>query len=243
MRVEGSELLFAHAVQGGALGAPSAGEDAAAADHAVGVDAVDADAVLAELGGEEADLVGLVGLGGAVGDVVGAGEDRVLGRDVDDVATDALVDHRSCRRLADEEAALGHDVVLDVPVSLRGVEQRLGDREACVVDDQVDAAEGEERRVDGRLHGGRVGDVARDADGDVGAAQLGGGSGGGGGVEVGDHDAGAVGGEPGGRGLADAAGPAGDQGDAAGETPWLREALELGLLERPVLDAELLRLA
>ena len=42
--------------------------------------------------------------------------------------------------------------------------------------------------------------------------------------------------------LADAAGGAGDQGDPGGERLRLRHPLELGLLQRPVLDAELLRL-
>src|SRR6478735_7324491 len=43
-------------------------------------------------------------------------------------------------------------------------------------------------------------------------------------------------------GPADAAGGAGDEGDAAGVAAWLGHPLELGLLEGPVLDAELLRL-
>ena len=61
-------------------------------------------------------------------------------------------------------------------------------------------------------------------------------------VEVGDDDAGAFGGEPGGDGLADAAGRAGDERDAAGVAARAWHPLELGLLEGPVLDAELLRL-
>src|SRR5580700_8444745 len=88
--VVGAELLLGDAVHGGALCAPSAGENAAAAYNAVGVDAVDADAVLAEFGCEEANLVGLVGFRRAVGDVVGAGEQRVLGCDVDDVTSEGL---------------------------------------------------------------------------------------------------------------------------------------------------------
>ena len=60
--------------------------------------------------------------------------------------------------------------------------------------------------------------------------------------EVGDHDAGALGGELGGDGLADAGRGAGDQRDAGGQRLGLRHPLELGLLERPVLDAELLGL-
>src|SRR5690606_1433339 len=55
--VELAELLLLDAVDGGALGAPPAGEDARSADHPVGVDAVDADAVLAQLGGQQPDLV------------------------------------------------------------------------------------------------------------------------------------------------------------------------------------------
>src|SRR6185312_14716812 len=46
--VERAELLLGDAVDGGALRAPAAGEDAGAADHAVRVDAVDADADRAE---------------------------------------------------------------------------------------------------------------------------------------------------------------------------------------------------
>src|SRR3954463_13014105 len=61
-------------------------------------------------------------------------------------------------------------------------------------------------------------------------------------VQVGDHDAGALAGQPLRDRLADAAGRAGDQGHARGERLGLRHALELGLLQRPVLDAELLRL-
>ena len=113
--VERAELVLGDAVDGGALGAPAAGEDAAAADDAVGVDAVDPDAVLAELGGEQPDLVGLVGLGRAVGDVVRARRRRRSSSDVDDVAAESLVDHRLGRGLGDEEAALGHHVVLDGP--------------------------------------------------------------------------------------------------------------------------------
>ncbi len=89
---------------------------------------------------------------------------------------------------------------------------------------------------------GLVGDVRRHPDGDVGAAELcrrglrlle---------VEVGDDDARALGGEAGGDGLADAGGGAGDEGDAGGVALRLRHPLQLRLLQRPVLDAELLRL-
>ena len=60
--------------------------------------------------------------------------------------------------------------------------------------------------------------------------------------QVGDHHAGALGGQLGRDGLADAGGCAGDECDPGGERLGLRHPLELGLLERPVLDAELLGL-
>src|SRR5215216_2615017 len=68
-----AQVLLLDAVDPGPVGPPAAGEDARPADHPVGVDAVDADPVLAELGGEEADLVGLGRLGRGVGDVLGPG--------------------------------------------------------------------------------------------------------------------------------------------------------------------------
>ena len=146
LRVERAELLFGYAVDRSALRAPSGGEDATPAHHAVGVDTIDADAVLAELGRQEPDLVRLVCLGGPVRDVARTGEHCVLRCDVDDVAAEALVDHGSGCLSGYEEASLGHHVVLEIPVALGRLEQRLGDRQPGVVDDEVDAAEGEERR-------------------------------------------------------------------------------------------------
>src|SRR6478609_9659981 len=67
--VVGAEVFFLDAVDGGAGGAPAGGEDPGPADHPVRVDPVDPDPVLTEFRGEQPDLVGLVGLGGGVGDV------------------------------------------------------------------------------------------------------------------------------------------------------------------------------
>ena len=53
----------------------------------------------------------------------------------------------------------------------------------------------------------------------------------------------ALGGDPGGDGLADAGAGAGDQRDPGGQRLRLRHPLQLGLFQRPVLDGELLRLA
>ena len=125
---------------------------------------------------------------------------------------------------------------------LGGLEQRLGDRQAGVVDDEVDPAERQSRGVDRGLHGVGVGDVGHDRDRPVRAADprghllraLG--------VQVGDHDARALGAEPLGDRLADARAGAGDQGHPSGERLRRRHPLQLGLLERPVLDPELLAL-
>ena len=172
LRVERAELFFRNAVHRGALRAPTAGEDAAAADDSVGVHAVDADAVLTELGREESHLVGLVRFRRAVRDVVRTGEHRVLRDDVHDVARQALLHHHPSRSLRDEEAALRHDVVLEVPLLLGRFEQRLGDGESGVVDDEVDATESEDGRVDCGLHLRGVGHVGGDADRDVGASHV-----------------------------------------------------------------------
>ena len=119
-----AELLGGDAVGLGALAQPFALEDPRPLDDAVGVDAVDADAVDPELGGEQADLVGLVGLGRAVGDVLRSGEDGVLRHDVDDVAADVLLDHLAGGSPADEERAAGEHGVQPVPVVDGGVDQR-----------------------------------------------------------------------------------------------------------------------
>src|ERR671910_2431532 len=85
--VEGAELLLGNAVGLGALRAPSAGEYPGSAHDAVRVHAVDADAVLAELYRQKPHLVRLIGLGRGISEVVRPGEHRVLGRDIDDVAS------------------------------------------------------------------------------------------------------------------------------------------------------------
>ena len=77
-------------------------------------------------------------------------------------------------RLArDEERAAGHDVVLEVPVGDGRLEQRLRDRQSGVVDDEVDAAEGEDAsRGSPRATWASSVTSQRDADGDVRPADL-----------------------------------------------------------------------
>ena len=112
-----------------------------------------------------------------------------------------------------------------------------------VVDEQVDAAEGEHAAaIHGLGHRGLVGHVGDDPGGAVRAAELGGDLADLRLVEVGDDDVGALGGErPGGR-EPDAGGRTRDDGDPAGERLGLRSPLQLQLLEDPVLHGELVGL-
>ncbi len=71
--------------------------------------------------------------------------------------------------------SLGHDVVLEVPVGLARLEERLGQGETRVVDDEVDPPKAQESGIDRGPHTVRVGDVGGDTDRDVRAAELGGG--------------------------------------------------------------------
>ena len=117
-----------------------------------------------------------------------------------------------------------------------------GRGDAGVGDDNVDAAIGERGLVEARDNAGLVGHVQRDADRAVAAesfarspamrsssASL---------VDVGQHHAGAFAHQSRRRRSADAAGTAGDIGDAAGQRFRLRHALQLGLFEQPIFDVE-----
>ena len=71
----------------------------------IGVDSVDPYAELAELSGKQTDLVGLIRLGRTVRDVRRAGEHAVLARDVDDVASQALLGSSPSRRRVRRETS------------------------------------------------------------------------------------------------------------------------------------------
>ncbi len=191
-----AELVLGYPVDRGPLGTPAAGEDAGAADHAVGVDPVDPDAMLAELGGEQAHLVRLVGLGGAVGHVVRPGEHRVLAAHVHDVAAHPLGHHDPGRLAGDQEGASRHHVVLHVPVGRGGFEQRPGDGQSGVVDHEIHAAEGQGRDPERLGHAGLVGHIRGDAHGGIRGADARGHLAGRVAVPVGDHHAGSLGGQP-----------------------------------------------
>jgi hypothetical protein len=124
-----------------------------------------ANAVSVLTGPDLSHLVGLVGLRRRVRDVVGAREDRVLRGDVDDVAAHALLDEDGGGRLGDEERALGHDVVLEVPVRFRRLEEGLGEGDARVVHDDVEPAEPGDGPRHERLDLGVARDVRRDDEG------------------------------------------------------------------------------
>ena len=110
------------------------------------------DAVLAELGREQPHLVRLVGLRRRVGDVVRAGEDGVLRRDVDDVAAHALVDERAGGRRETRNEPFAITSCCRSQSASVVSSSELRERQAGVVDDEVDAAEREQGRVDRRLH-------------------------------------------------------------------------------------------
>ena len=114
----------------------------------------------------------------------------------------------------DEERAPRHHVVLEVPVGLRRLEQRLRDRQAGVVDDEVDAAEGEHRGVGTprRPASASVTSAATPSATSVPPSSRGDGLRAVG-VDVGDDDARALGGEPVGDRLADPRAGAGDERD------------------------------
>ena len=139
---------------------------------------------------------------------------------------------------------LRHHVVLEVPVLATVVSSSgLESDEPGVVDHEVEAAEGEHGRVDHRLHGVLVADVARrrrsprrcrrsrrrpscalSRSRSAITTQA---------PSAASRSAIA---------LPMPRAGAGDQRDPGGERLGLRHPLQLGLLERPVLDAELLRL-
>src|SRR3954447_19419 len=128
LSVELAELVLGDTVGPGAIRSPTLREDARTTDDAIGVHAVDAYPVLAELGGEQSDLVRLVGLGRSVRDIVRAGEEGVLADDIDEVAAHRLVDEDACRLTRDEERSAGHHIVLEVPVTDCRLEEGLRDR-------------------------------------------------------------------------------------------------------------------
>ena len=101
----------------------------------------------------------------------GPANSAVLAGDVDDVAAHPLRDHRLRGGPGDQERALGHHVVLQVPVGDGGLQQRLGDRQPGVVDHQVDPAERQHGRVERGGDRVLVGHVGAHPDGDVGVAR------------------------------------------------------------------------
>ena len=132
--------------------------------------------------------------------------------------------------------------MLQVPVVLGGVEQRLGDRQAGVVDDEIHTTEGQHCRRERGRDLTFIGDVDRHCDSDIGGSDLGRNLRRAGSVDIGDHDTGALGRQANGDRPTDAGARTGDEGDAGGQWPGLRQPLQLGLFETPIFDAKLLGL-
>ena len=144
-------------------------------------------------------------LGRDVGGLERRGAQAVYRGDVDDPA-EALLVHVRQRRPGQPERGFQHHREDQPEFFRRELVHRGHVLQARAVHQDV-GLPGQRRRVEvgGQVH---LDGPSADAAGD---------RGGGTGVEVGDHDGGPVRGQPGGAGLADAAGPAGDHGHPPGQ--------------------------
>ncbi len=180
-------------------------------------------------------------LGCAIGGRVGRGGQPVLRGDEDDIAAHALLLEGSERFPRDEEIPLGENVHVAVPHRQFGFVDRRRGRDSGIGDEDVDAAifdsgmrigQGDSRLVGHvELHGAH--EIGAEGLGELvaGAAErrL---------VDVGEHDACTLAQQPGRGCLADAAGPAGHEGDLSGQRFRLRQALQLGFFQKPVFNVE-----
>ena len=220
--------------------APGRVPDGGLRDHGVRVHHVHADAVGAALLGQAAREVQLGRLGRAVGRVVLAGHHRVLGDDEHQAPAAALPLQHAEGLARDQEVAGGEDRVQPLPVRERRVLHRARRRDAGGQHRHVHAAEGQYRLAEGADHGGLVRHVHADAERMVAdllrglaRAVV---------VDVRDDHVRAEAGEALRGGPPDAAGAARDERHPAGHLLLRRHLRELVALERPVLDAERLRL-
>jgi hypothetical protein len=111
-------------------------------------------------------------LRGAIERAVLAAEIGKLGGDVDDPAR-ALPGHRAQRLAPDQEDAAQVDADQPVEVGGAGLEQRLLDQDAGVVDQKIETAEPRQHGIDHRQHLVLLGDVRLQCAGPF-AAHLGG---------------------------------------------------------------------
>ena len=187
--------------------------------------ALRAHAVAAHVAGEGAGEADDALLGGGVVRLAAVAQAGLRGGVHEDAG--ALLAEDDGGVLAEVEVALEVDVEDDVPLLLRHVEDHLVAKDAGVVDDDVEAAEGVERLLHHAVSGLEVGDVVVVRDGVaahlldlgddlVGGALLAAGAGGGA-TEVVDDDASALGREAKRLAAANAASGAGDDGDFAFE--------------------------
>src|SRR6266478_1772557 len=245
LAVELLDVAGADLVRGRALLPPRSRPDPGAADDSVRVDHVDADPEWCALQRQAARQVDLGGLGGAVGGGAGRCGQRVLAAHEYDAATPPLLLQQPVDGARHEEVAGGQHVHVLAPQIERSLLHRGGRGDAGIGHDDVETAEathgvaecGHDRGLVDDVHDDAVDDVLAVAPRQVGHRLLQGA-----GVHVRQGDAGPLRQEPQRGGTADAAGAAGDEGDAAGQAPGLRHALQLGLLEQPVLDVERLLL-
>ena len=132
--------------------------------------------------------------------------------------------------------------MLEIPIVQRGLQERPRDGQPGVVDDDVQPTKGQHAIANRTGDLVLIGHVAGDAAGDIQPADLARHRLSGHGIDVSDDDAGALGGQPVGNGTTDSRASAGHQRDAGSQGLGLGHARQLRLFQRPVLDAEFLRL-
>nr|GEU28680.1 hypothetical protein [Tanacetum cinerariifolium] len=225
----------------GALLLPLAVPDARTADHGVRIDHVDADAVRRAFERNAAGQVDFGGFCGAVGRRAGGGDQAVLGCHEHHAAAQFLLLHDAERGAAGQEVALDQDVLVALPYLERGVFQRRRRGDAGVGDQQIHAAEAQRGGRQDRFHVFFAGDVGDDGAHavlagrfyEVGLGLLQRFR-----IDIGEHDARAFLQKLFGHGLADAAGAAGHQRDAARQAFRLGHALQFRFFQQPVFDVE-----
>ena len=123
--------------------------------------------MVSELDGEQSDLVSLVGFCCAVRNVCWTSKRSVLARDVDDVTTESLINHDSRALAGHKKGTTRQYIVLKVPVIDSRLGQRSTQREASVIDNEINAAEGQYRGRECPLDRDFIGDIHLDSKCDI----------------------------------------------------------------------------
>src|SRR5690606_14942924 len=122
---------------------PTAGPDIAVADDGIGVHHIYADLVGAQLCGVQPAQVQLCCLGGSVSCIIGPANQGVFTDDVNDVPAYSLFLQYPYCRLRNQKLAFYQYVIKEIPIFLRMILNGLGNRQSCVINHDIDAAEGQ----------------------------------------------------------------------------------------------------